>query len=498
MWLADNLPEGFVEDLRIPHGVQVVADSKRADLLLRVAPVEDFTPTAASSWTYALVAPFPTVTDGVSYNDLERFWHGNPAGALKEITLLVSPQTRAVFDAYWTATPSERVRTVEAEAVLAEAWQAENTWAIIPFEAIDPHWKVLRVDGISPLDRFEDSQSAYPLSVQLVFTGQATALEWDLPTNRDPAKLSRLVMTGVTALARRTAETMEREGYTYPAQDIGPLLREADLTHISNEVSFKQDCLKPRPDLRFCSRPDYIELLEAVGADIIELTGNHNLDWGPEPYLETLAMYAERGWQTYGGGRDLNEAQAVLRVEHNGNRLAFLGCSMAGPSNAWAGDTTPGAAPCDLERMEQEVLALRSEGYLPVVTFQHFETDWYVPTTAQGMPDFRRMAKAGAVIVQGSQAHFPQTMTLARNEINAEPAFVHYGLGNLFFDQMQPQTIRQAFIDLHVFYEGRYLGVDLITTMLEDAARPRMMTPEERETFLSKVFELSDWSGVTP
>ncbi len=75
-------------------------------------------------------------------------------------------------------------------------------------------------------------------------------------------------------------------------------------------------------------------------------------------------------------------------------------------------------------------------------------------------------------------------------------SFVHYGLGNLFFDQMKPPEARQAFIDRHIFYNGKYLGVELLTTLLEDSARPRPMTTIEREDFLQKIFSLCNWSGT--
>ena len=41
-----------------------------------------------------------------------------------------------------------------------------------------------------------------------------------------------------------------------------------------------------------------------------------------------------------------------------------------------------------------------------------------------------RVADAGATMVSGSQAHYPHIM-----EFRGE-SFIHYGLGNLFFDQM--------------------------------------------------------------
>jgi poly-gamma-glutamate synthesis protein (capsule biosynthesis protein) len=117
-----------------------------------------------------------------------------------------------------------------------------------------------------------------------------------------------LVMTGVTALVRATAHTMELQGITYPAVDIGAWLREADITHISNEVPFARDCPFPNPNqinVVFCSDPRYIDLLEDVGTDVVELTGDHFGDWGADAMFFTLDLYQERGWPYYGGGANL-------------------------------------------------------------------------------------------------------------------------------------------------------------------------------------------------
>ena len=78
--------------------------------------------------------------------------------------------------------------------------------------------------------------------------------------------------------------------------------------------------------------------------------------------------------------------------------------------------------------MAAEVKQLRADGYLPIVTFQHNE--YYVwEAQPQLVEDFHRMEAAGAVIVSGSQAHQPHAIEITDN------AVLHYGLGNLFFDQ---------------------------------------------------------------
>jgi poly-gamma-glutamate synthesis protein (capsule biosynthesis protein) len=97
------------------------------------------------------------------------------------------------------------------------------------------------------------------------------------------------------------------------------------------------------------------------------------------------------------------------------------------------------------------------------------------------------LAEAGAVVVQGSQAHQPQGFDFDSG------AFIDYGLGNLFFDQMQTLGTRQEFIDRHVFYDGRHLSVELLTAMLEEYARPRPMTLEERRALLTETFAASQW-----
>lgn len=465
-------------------------DPEVADYLLAPAASADG---PGSLWVYALAGPFATVTDNLSLDELAGIWSGQSDVEVGR-TLIMSADTLAAFSAVWGPPEEEIVRIAEKEALLDRAWSDQATLALIPFEEISPRWKVIQVDGMSPLDPGLDI-ARYPLKIRFEWVQREELPNPDvlpppeLPqTNREPEKFTTLVLTGTTALTRYIAAKMEENGIEYPLGDIAPWLQEADITHISNEVSFYEDCppaLPARRESRFCSHPNYIELLSAAGADVIELTGNHNLDWGVEPYLYSLELYRQYGFQTYGGGENLEKARQPLIVEHGGTKLAFLGCNAAGPESAWAAENSPGAAPCDLDWMAGQVSRLRDQGILPVVTFQHYEVDDYQPMNLTRQ-HFQRMAEAGAVIVSGSQAHFPHGFAFYND------SFLHYGLGNLFFDQMFPGN-RREFLDRHIFYDGRYLGVELLTAMLEDYSRPRPMTAEERAQMLRDYFDASGW-----
>jgi len=454
---------------------------------IRIGPVSAQAPLRLGFWVYALAAPFPTVTDTVPLSALRARWRGEDTlpGPIFGTT-----ETLRLFAALW-GPPDPRVVQPVPEAALADRlWGARPSWALVPFHRLEPRLKGIAVDGLSPLERGLDPER-YPLavwfgadSVPPGFPAAAFREAAGGLTNRDEGRLTVLAMTGVTALTRATAVQMERYGVLFPARDIGPWLRSADLTHVSNEVSFWEGCPPPQPrsGVVFCSSPRYVELLTHIGVDIVELTGNHLNDYGREPLRATLALYRRLGMRYYGGGQDLAEALRPLRVEHNGNRLAFIGCNPVGPDYAWATPTEPGAAPC-VPELEEAVRRLRAEGWLPIVTLQYWEFYDYAPTPQQ-IQDFRRWRDLGAVIVSGSQGHHAQTFEVGPD------SFIHYGLGNLFFDQVDPIGVRQTFIDRHVFYEGRYLGVVLQTAFLEDFARPRPMTPEERRALLEQLFAL--------
>jgi poly-gamma-glutamate capsule biosynthesis protein CapA/YwtB (metallophosphatase superfamily) len=297
------------------------------------------------------------------------------------------------------------------------------------------------------------------------------------------------MMTGVTALTRATAWKMDTKGVEYPAQLIGDWLREADILHVSNEVAFSESCPKADPaqtSLRFCSQPQQIGLLDSIGVDVVELTGNHVMDWGAEALLYTLEQHRLRNWQDFGGGVNLEDSLQPALFEHNGNRVALLGCNPAGPSTDWATADQPGSTPCDFDQLFAEAARLRQEGYVVVFTYQWAESYRAIPGQAQ-VEGFRAAADAGASIVQGSQAHQPQSFEFWNG------TFIHYGLGNLFFDQMASPSVRQEFLDRHVIYDGRYLSTELLTAFLEDYSQPRPMTADERAEFLTALFAASGW-----
>jgi hypothetical protein len=485
-YLAETLGVGLPESVR----AYFVGDPAAANVKLEIGEQN-----VIGRWVYALVSPFPTTIQGLSKDDLLLSWQGQAVGSFAGQPLLMDQNTYELFSALWGPAAPGRASVIARDDLVNYAWSHQPAWAILPFEALEPRWKVLSIDGVSPIHKNFDPET-YLLNVPISWTGDSEAVELiraNLPvsfSNYDPQKITVVAMTGVTALVRATAFTMEQQGITYPSQDIRNWLLSADITHISNEVPFAENCPDPDPiqaDVRFCSRDSYVGLLEDIGTDVLELTGDHFQDWGTEAMLHTLDMYRQRGWLYYGGGTDLADGRKALLIENNGNRIAFIGCNAKGGSFAQASDTSPGAVACDMDWMVQETSRLKQEGVLVIATFQHHEYYSYAAQPDQ-QQDFRQMAEAGAVIVSGSQAHQPQGMEFLNG------AFIHYGLGNLFFDQYSLcPACREGLIDRHVFYDGRYISTELLPIQFIDYASPRPMTIDEANSLLQTLFSASGW-----
>lgn len=456
-------------------------------------------------WTFAVAAPFFTLDEGTTLADLQATWQGTPAGLWTAHPLLLTEDAADALRGLLGA-PAANVYTLVAPDALLTEVESRNAWTIMPFDELNPRWKVLRLDGISLLEKTSGA-ATYPLMIPLMLdssTRRETLELLDLPAkalvNRDEEAMTLVVMTGVTAMTRGTSRLMENKGVTYIAEDVQDWLVNADITHISNELSYLSNHTpEPGGTMSLASHDKYIEALEFVGADVIELTGNHLVDRGIEPLRRTLQMYRDRGWKWFGGGENYTDARQPALFENGPNKIAFIGCNSVDNPYDWATDELPGVFSCrqtdrkaldpeDLAYLEITIADLRSQGYNVIFTVQEYETESYTPFAGQ-VSDFRTFADLGPVYVQGSQAHQPQTMEFYGN------TFIHYGLGNLFFDQMWNEG-RQGFVNRLVFYNNRLLSIELLPTWIEEYGRPRPMIDgdpipaADRRQFLEMIFAL--------
>lgn len=321
-------------------------------------------------------------------------------------------------------------------------------------EAI-PLMKTLTVDSLS----FFRAPSGYPLKFE---------------KNAKPERLTHLIMTGTTAITRNTGRSADRHGPGVLSEKIRPYFQTADYVHISNEVSFTDPCLF-QPGLRFCSKQAHFQALKDIRVNVVELSGNHNRDFGEASFLATLAWFKMNGMRTFGGGSDEASANAPLFLDlHGGGAIGIIGFNELCPLGECAVGKRPGANRFEMSKARkavEEMRRARPRAFI-IATVQFGETNGYQPTRSQRSISLA-LVDAGADLVFGSQAHQVQQMEFYKGKV------ILHGLGNFFFDQVHAVGLRQGyFMNLH-FAQNRLVTMEPVFTWIDEKFRPTIATEEQ-------------------
>ncbi len=373
-------------------------------------------------------------------------------------------------------------RIVAHDQRFSALWRDKRSFTLLPANELETRLRVLWVDDLPVVDQLD----RYPL-----------AFESDFP-NFSPDKLTRITLSGTTALARHTLPAVDAIGVERAASGIRDYVLLSDYFHITNEASLAPGC----PDLdivgffgsntSMCMKPEHAAIFDLLDVDVVDLTGNHINDFGFDPLLRTLDYFAGRNLAVVGGGRDLRAAREALVLEHKGSRIGWIACNDVGPAFAYVNEDPnslygqrPGAAACDRNWLREALAVLAAETDLVLMTVQYREFERFTPTSSQQF-DYRTFAEWGADIVVGTAEHKPMTFEFYPTG-RGETAFIHYGLGNLFFDQ-QLWGNRRFFLDTLYIYDGRLLTVEVFPGIIDDRARPRLLTGDDRFNFLHFMF----------
>ena len=405
---------------------------------------------------------------------------GDPEGTKTFLVDVIVP----IEDFYST------VETIPLDEFDRRVASGEN---VVSVSELDSSEKLIAVDGRYFLDSFSDGAMFKYLRIEGGEKDLKTATELITPTLQSfPEKSNTLSMaqTGVTAFGRGLNSMMNSVGDgKYFSEKIGEYLRSFDLTHTSNEASFSENA----SSANICADERFLDTLTDIGLDIVELTGNHNLDCGAEDAIATIEKYEQAGIKIVGGGRNAEEAARPLSFNQKGSGITMLAYNES-TGGATTGDT-PGANQYSEEDARERISEAKARGDIVIVDMQYFECSEYdsaVENTACDYANssdgdqigvFRNLIDLGADVVVGTSAHQPQTFEkYGRGEI-------YYGLGNIFFDQVWwPGTTRSLGL-VHYFWDGKLVQTRRFGTVYDSDLQTRLMDDSEMEYFIERLAE---------
>ncbi len=311
----------------------------------------------------------------------------------------------------------------------------------------------------------------------------------EFPTKESVLTFSQ---TGVTALSRKMLTKLNQVGgdASYFAQNIKDFLSSKDLTHISNESSFTNYATSSN----ICADPRMIGAITAIGTDIVELTGNHNLDCGDEAAISTIDQYDELGMKTVGGGKSAEDAAKPLLIDQKGTGITFLAYNQSTGGATY--DNTPGANQYDEEDVINNIASAKERGDTVIIDIQYYECsnydnayddnscDYANSSAGDQVGFFRHLIDLGADIVVGTSAHQPQTFELYGN------GAIYYGLGNLFFDQIWWPGTTRSLILTHYFWKGKLLNTRITPTVYDADMQVKIMDEETAKWFVNRLSQV--------
>ncbi|MCE2452403.1 MAG: CapA family protein [Nitrospinae bacterium] len=211
---------------------------------------------------------------------------------------------------------------------------------------------------------------------------------------------------------------------------------EASMSHLGAPASGK---IVMRHD------PEMIQGYLEGGFEVLAFASNHCMDYGVEPFVETMELLERNGIAYSGAGRNIQEARTPAVIERGGVRYGFLSYVLELPLGWGASPTKPGVAPIrqdalygppyvneeDMEAMIADVERTRPRVDFLLASF-HWGASQSRTLTLSQQAAAHAAVEAGVDIVVGHHPHILQGVEVYRGR----PIF--YALGNFVLDHDHP------------------------------------------------------------
>lgn len=377
----------------------------------------------------------------------------------------------------------EFITQADAEAIMANGHRLA---VVLPWTALTPEMKPLRVDGRHPTD------PDYPFQNRLTLQAENNAASELLPilqTALAPETIVHLASVGDIMLDRGLGIVIQNGNLAYPFAKVAPLLQGADIT-VGNLESALGDVGTPEAkSYPFRAPPAAAEALALGGFDVVSLANNHGMDYGPDALLQAIDLLQAQGIAPIGAGANFEDAHAPFVTQINGLSLAFLGyvnvpveASSAFDTAVWtATETSPGLAWGTPDVIAADVTDVRDEADL-VIVILHSGYEYIEEPSEPQAAAARAAIDAGADLVIGHHAHILQGIEYYQDGV------IVYGLGNFAFEiDGPPET---AVLNVWLTENGVH-SLELIPAIIQEGGAPRLAESWEAAPILRRVYFLT-------
>ena len=253
------------------------------------------------------------------------------------------------------------------------------------------------------------------------------------------------------------------------------------------------------------SPPDNVRALESAGFNAMVLANNHNMDYGPDGLLQTIAILEAKNIAHCGAGRNLEAAHRPAILERNGVRVAILSYTSIFPPAGYAADadkagvatvkvytsyqapengqyqpgfpplvtTTPD--PIEEERMIEDVRLAKEDADLVLVAFHWGVSYGYGRVVGYQKELGRAAIDAGADLIMGAHPHALMGMEMYKGKL------ICYSMGNFVMDGFTHSHFGADTMILKCYVEDKQIKkYSFIPVHISEEWQPRVLPREAR------------------
>lgn len=257
-----------------------------------------------------------------------------------------------------------------------------------------------------------------------------------------------IMAVGDVMVGGRMEPFIEKQGPDYPFEEIGDLIRSADIAVANLEAPFgTRGTVDTSKTYSFLVPPSYAAGLKNAGFDVLTLANNHMMDFGAIALNSTIETVQESDMLTTGAGTNLTAARQPAIIELDRCTIAFLAYSATLPASFYAAENRAGTAQAREEFVRVDVPAALKKADLVVVSYhwgQELKTE---PKDYQRMLG-RAAIDSGASLVIGHHPHILQGVERYKDGLIA------YSLGNFAFGSYSPNAKTSAVLAVDINKNG--------------------------------------------
>ena len=270
---------------------------------------------------------------------------------------------------------------------------------------------------------------------------------------------------------------------------VNPELRKADIRFGGLEAPLSGRGSPAGGKIVMRHDPKMVAAYLAGGFEVVAFASNHCLDYGIEPFLDTLDLLDRHRIHYVGAGRNIEAARKPAIIEKKGTRVGFLSYLLLVPLGWGAHPARAGIAPIredalygppyvneeDLEAMIQDIERTRPNVDVLVASF-HWGASQSRTLTLSQKATAHAAIDAGADLVIGRHPHILQGIEVYKGKA------IFYALGNFVLDHAHPMflpTVRESILVRCVIQEKAIRRLSFCPVFLGDDGRPEILTEKD-------------------